>query len=190
MLDPLTTLNMLGSLLTWGTNPVSLSMLNRRVMFMPSDCYVITFQQVSSVDLLHPHLTKSLATKLSDSLQSLPVFHEATITNPQSVVQLPHLTCIHRLTIVGISSKCLDWEWMRDARHLRVLELHIDDTNVESTKKVNDSSELLVSDQRTTISINGPHATELVGKVLEYLPTHLSEDVSTCLFKHTVQSVD
>ena len=119
-----------------------------------------------------------MATTLCESLQTLENLKQATITNPLDVAQLPHMTFIHSLYIVGLSTTCNDWQWMKDAANLQVLKLQIVDTNVATTDEINDSSTLLVRDKRTKIVTNSPGTIDLFGNVLECLPSHLRDEVS------------
>ena len=120
-----------------------------------------------------------MATRLCETLQTLENLKQATITNPLDVAQLPHMTFIHSLKISGLSTKCNDWQWMKDTANLQVLKLQIVDTNVATTDEVNNSSKLLVRDKKTTIVINSPGTIDLLGNVLECLPSHLRDEVSS-----------
>ena len=130
---------------------------------------------------MHPHLSKYLATKLTDGLQELTLFNEATITNPKNVVELPHFTSLHRLKISGLSSTCDDWQWLKNIQNLQVLELHIGDTNVNIPDNANESSKLVVRDKKTTLSICDLGTTELFCQVLKNLPKDLRDEVSKAL---------
>ena len=136
-----------------------------------------TIQQVQSIELLDPHLNKPLATKITDSLHKLPHLNEATITNPTGV-ELPHLTSIHRLEIVGISPKCNDWEWMDDLEHLKMIELYIGNAHAKLENETNYLSKLVVRAKNATIIIDDSGTAKMVGKVLAYLPTNLRDEVS------------
>ena len=105
---------------------------------------------------------------------------EVKITDPIDVAKLPHLTTIHRLEIIGISPKCADWQWIKDITHLRELYLHIKDTTtVEATTvEANYPNKLLVHGRNTSITINDVGTADLIGQVLEYLPTYLRDGVS------------
>ena len=148
--------------------------------------HIITLKQVQSVEVVHPHLTKSLATKLTGSLETLSHLNEVTITNPHDVVELPHLIFLRLLKISGLSPICDDWLWMKDIKQLQVLELHIRDANVTTTEEeaANDSSKLLIHHQKTDITINGVDSAKLICQVLKCLPSYFRDEVSSSCRTH------
>ena len=129
------------------------------------------------VELTQPHLSKSLATKLVDNLETLPNFKTATIINPVHVEQLPHLTTVQQMKLSGLPSKCDDWIWLRDMNNLEVLELELgDQSNGKDDQTL--QSTLLVCDKKSTIAIRDSETTQAFGQVLTYLPEHMTRAVS------------
>ena len=144
------------------------------------------------MELIHPHLTKSLATELTGRLEKFTHLNEVTITNPQDVVELPHLMFLHRLKISGLPAICDDWLWMTDMQQLQGLEIHVRDANITTTEEeeaANDSSKLLIHHQKTDITINGVDSAKLICQVLKCLPSHFRDEVSSsCTHDKTVQT--
>ena len=71
----------------------------------------------------NPRLTSSLASRLKDGLQSLPLLEEVVITKPTVVNMFPHLTSIRRLKLVDLPRNCDDWDWLEFLGHLEDVEV-------------------------------------------------------------------
>ena len=151
---------------------------------------LLCWEQVQCVGMSTPHLTTSLAAKLTDGLQTLPQLTEAVITNPRDVAQLPHLTSLRHLGISGLISKCNDWQWMKDAHDLEELKLTIGgDLDLHLSSPDAKSSTLHVHGDRTVLSIQENDVSDILADVLESLPERIYIEVSFVPDSRTVVNI-
>ena len=138
------------------------------------------FCQISSAEIVNPRLTASVAAKLTICLLNLHLLKEVTITNPTDATKLPHVTSVRRLKISGLPSYCNDWQWLNEIQDLQELELETGETNEETGKKLpfKKPNSLVVSGEKTDISISEISTSDLLCNVLKCLPLKISNEVS------------